>query len=174
MLGWAEPLQTNPARRGGAALQTLKPTAAPCTAGSRGLCELSPSPFRLLGLEIRELLLIRPQSCPYGATLSVLLTGEMSKPVVTTMLGSVGQRAWAVLAALVWGFLKHLCTVTSSSQDMLQTSTRAGAVLKLSALHIQSSSCLMGMGRVNSVCVQRTREEIRGPHMPTISSASLA
>lgn len=55
-----------------------------------GALELSPSPFWLLGLEIRELLLISPQSCPCGAPLSLLLTGEMSKAVVTTMLCSMG------------------------------------------------------------------------------------
>lgn len=83
-----------------------KPTAAPCTAGTQGLWELSPSAFRLLGLEIRELLLISPQSCPCGAPLSVLLTAEMSKPVVTTMLGLVGQQA----VLMGWRFVKHLCT----------------------------------------------------------------
>lgn len=75
-----------------ATLQTLKPAAPPPPVlRAWGFsCELSPRASRLLALEIRDLLLIgrRPRTRPRtrGAPLSVLLTGEMSKPLVTVAL----------------------------------------------------------------------------------------
>lgn len=79
-----------PPRGEGNSANTQTGSTTPPLLRAQGSCELSPSPSRLLGLEIRELLLIghRPRTQPRtrGAPLSVLLTGEMSKPVITVAL----------------------------------------------------------------------------------------
>lgn len=60
-------------------------STTPSLLQARGSFELSPWPSRLLELEIRELPVIscQPRTRPrtHRAPLSVLLTGEMSKPV---------------------------------------------------------------------------------------------
>lgn len=79
-----------PPRGEGDSANTQTGSTNPPPVRAWGSGELSPSPSRLLGLEIKELLLIgcRPRTRPRtrGAPLSVLLTGEMSKPVVTVTL----------------------------------------------------------------------------------------
>lgn len=104
-----------------ATLQTLRLAASPpqlLRAQGLCLCALSPSPSWLLGLEIRELLLIScwPRTWPRtrGAPLSILLTGEMTKPGVTfTLQLSLGQPAQA---ALGWGF----CLKASQHTNLCQ------------------------------------------------------
>lgn len=115
------------------------------------LCALSSSPSWLLRLEIRELLLISRRPCTWprtrGAPLSVLLTGEMTKPGVTFTLRLAGSRLGLRLVGV--SLLKHLSTQTRVSQDASQTP--AGARVWFLARTL----CLMRMGRGNAarVCV---------------------
>lgn len=73
---------THPRGEGNSA-NTQPGSTTPAGARARGSANYHPSPSPLLGLEIRELLLISHRPRARGAPLSLLLTGEMSKPVVT-------------------------------------------------------------------------------------------
>lgn len=84
-----------------------------------GGCALSLLPAWLLGLEIRELLLIGPRPRSPMAPLLVLLPGEMSKRQVALLqpLGCHGS-GWALLVGFFFSKASQ-CTVCRE-QDMLE------------------------------------------------------